>query len=265
MHHIASDSSILLSTTMHHIASITAFPASPSYATIHVRTWLVLLFLMPWCWKAWPHNILLCHTTLHRKATCYCQSSVYCMPSQVTIIPLLLCSMLLLLLLWLLCYWCCCAIAVSISAAATAIDTTAISTTPIPECNTPRAFTSGHNHCAPNALVETQYCISPHFAIAVSRNFQYIQMWTIEFAQACNSPWCIFAYHAPLTPQWCVLQLLLDPVVCYAEPASPILLWSFCYCCYYRQLYSYYCNPCGSRLLLVHIGCMLIMVRASAS
>ena len=36
------------------------------------------------------------------------------------------------------------------------------------------------------------------------------------------------------------------------------LLWSFCDCCYYRQWYSYYCNPCGSCWLLVHIGCMLM-------
>ena len=98
------------------------------------------------------------------------------MPNQMTIILLLISGMLVLLLLWLVCY-CCCAIADSIfTAAATAIATTAISTIPIPECNPPRAFTSGHNHCAMNALVEMEYCISQHCAIVVSRDYQYIQM-----------------------------------------------------------------------------------------
>ena len=92
-----------------------------------------------------------------------------------TIILLLISSMFVLLLLWLVCYRCC-AIADSIFTAATAIATTAISTIPIPECNPPYAFTSGHNHCAPSARVEMQYCISQHCAIVVSRDFQYIQM-----------------------------------------------------------------------------------------
>ena len=99
-----------------------------------------------------------------------------------------------------------------------------------------------------------QCCISAHCAIVVSRDFHYIQMGTLEFVHDCKSPWCISACHAPLTPQCCVLQLLLDPVVYYTEPASPI-------CCDHLAIAAVTANDTVTTAILVDlVGCWYILV-----
>ena len=152
----------------------------------------------------------------------------------------------LLLLLLLVCYSCCCTVAISISTTVTTTTaTTATSTTFIPKCITPHHSTSVITKVLQHSC-RMLYCILPHCAVLVAKCFTMHSTVNYCIAPVWYSPRCFFVYHAPHTPRWCVLQLLLNSVGglwislivgtywvhanVWCMPVHPSTCWANCCC-----------------------------------